>query len=108
MSLVMTSFCGIITASTVHVWRNKMATLTENKSLTVRLHPDLYAAAAQVARKSGRSLNALIQQGLKDIIRAEEDREMYEAATLLGRDADECDVAYALPAQVEVILRDER
>ena len=85
-----------------------MATLTETKSLTVRLQPDLYEAATQVARKHGRSLNALVQQGLEEIIRAEENREMYEAATLIGMDGAECDMAYAFAAQAEVILHDER
>ena len=85
-----------------------MTTPTETRSLTVRLQPELYAAAARVARKRGRSLNALVQQGLEEIIRVEEDRELYQAATLLGTDPEECNVDYAFPAQSEVILRDER
>jgi hypothetical protein len=81
---------------------------TETKAFTVRLQPDLYNAAAQVARKRGRSLNALIQQGLEEMIRIEEDRDLYEAATILGAQAGESDVEYAFSAQAEVILRDER
>ncbi len=84
----------------------ELTTLTETKSLTVRLQPKLYAAAAQLARKRGRSLNALIQQGLEEILQAEEEREMDEAATLLSGDALACDIEYAFPAQAEVVGRD--
>jgi hypothetical protein len=84
-----------------------MPALSETKSFTVRLQPEIYEAAARVAKKRGSSLNALIQNGLEKIIRVEEERELYEAATLLGLDAAECDMEYALPAQAEVVLRDE-
>jgi hypothetical protein len=80
---------------------------TDTKSLTVRLRPGLYQAAARVASKRGHSLNALVQQGLEEIIRADEDREMYDAATQLAVDKVECDIEYALPAQREVVTRDE-
>jgi predicted transcriptional regulator len=85
-----------------------MAAPTDIKSLTVRLQPELYEAAAQIARKRGRSLNTLVQQGLEQIIRTEENREMYEAATLLGMDAEGCDVEYAIPVAAEVLQRDEQ
>lgn len=85
-----------------------MAMTAEPRSLTIRLQPDLYEAATQIARKRGRSLNALVQQGLEAIVRVEEEKEMYEAATILGMDSAECDVNYAFAAQAEVILKDER
>ena len=83
-----------------------MATQADTRALTVRLQPELYEAATQVARKHGRSLNALIQQSLEEAVRVEEGRELYEAATILGSDAEAADVDYAFPAQAEVILRD--
>lgn len=76
------------------------------KSLTVRLRPTLYEAATSLAKRRRLSLNALIQESLEEILRIEEEREMYEAATLLGEDPDECDVEYAFAAQAEVALRD--
>ena len=76
--------------------------------MTVRLQPQLYNAAIRVASASGKSLNALIQTGLESVIREAQEREMYEAATLLSMDEGECNVEYAIEAQLEVILRDEQ
>ena len=76
--------------------------------MTVRLQPQLYNAAIRVARSSGKSLNALIQSGLESVIKEEQEREMYEAATLLSMDEEECNVEFAFDAQVEVIQRDEQ
>ncbi|MCX6381294.1 MAG: hypothetical protein NT023_17770 [Armatimonadetes bacterium] len=81
-----------------------MAIFTDAKSLTVRLRPDVYEAATHIARKSGHSLNYLVQQGLETLIKAEEEREMVEAATLLGIDAAESSVEFALASQAEVAL----
>ena len=85
-----------------------MNTSTEMKSMTVRLQPQLYNAAIRVASESGKSMNALIQAGLESVVREAQDREMYEAATLLSMDEEECSVEYAIYAQSEVVLRDEQ
>ena len=84
-----------------------MPALLESKSLTIRLKPALYEAATHCAKQKGRSLNSLVQQGLEDIIRAQLDKEMYDDATLLGMDPEECSVEFAFAAQSEVALRDE-
>ena len=60
-----------------------MPALMESKSLTIRLKPALYDAATRCAKLKGRSLNSLVQQGLENIIRAQEEQEMHDAATLL-------------------------
>ena len=76
--------------------------------MTVRLQPQLYNAAVRVASASGKSLNALIQTGLESVIREAQEREMYDTATLLSMDEEECNVEYAIEAQLEVILRDKQ
>ena len=73
--------------------------------LTVRLPVDLYEAASDIARKRTQSLNALVQEGLKAMIRHEE-QALYDEYTLLGQDEEECDVEYAIYAQAEVMLSD--
>lgn len=77
------------------------------RSLTVRIPPHVYELSRQIAHKRETSLNALIQQSLEALIRAEEEQASYDAYTLLGQDAEECDVEYAIHAQAEVMLRNE-
>ena len=74
------------------------------KTLTVRLDPDLYEAAARLSKKRRLSLNALLQESLQRLLKEAEDRELYEAAELLGEFPDDCDVDYAFAAQSEVAL----
>ncbi len=77
------------------------------KPLTLRLRPDVYQAAANLARRRSQSLNSLIQESLALRIKVEEDRELFEAAELLGQFPDECNVEYAFAAQAEAALRVE-
>ncbi|HLV78725.1 MAG TPA: hypothetical protein VKT32_00545 [Chthonomonadaceae bacterium] len=74
---------------------------------SVRIAEDIYREAEQIARRRNISFNALVQEALKKEIEAAQDREMYEAATLLGQDAEMCDVDYAFAAQAEVALSNE-
>ena len=75
-------------------------------AITLRLPPELHAAVAQAARSHSQSVNAYIQHSLESLVRAEEERARYEAYTLLGQDAEECDAEYAVHAQAEVMLHD--
>ena len=79
----------------------------KSRSLTVRLDPFIYSAAAEVARARSMSLNALVEEGLSAAILAAEEKARYDDYTLLGQDAEEVDVSYAFAAQAEVVLRDE-
>jgi hypothetical protein len=74
--------------------------------MSVRLPDDVYESARSITRRRGVSFNALIEESLRKEIAAEHDREMYEAATLLGSDPDS-NVEYAFVAQSEVVLRDD-
>ena len=76
------------------------------KSLTVRLTPEIYQAAADIARERSISMNTLISESLLAEIEAADERARYDDYTLLGQDP-ECNVDYALEAQAEVMLRDK-
>jgi len=75
--------------------------------LSLRMPDDIYRASVEIARKRKISFNVLVQEELQRMIREEQDREMYEAGTILGEDPEMCDVSYAACAQAEVMLRDE-
>jgi hypothetical protein len=78
---------------------------TASRSFTARLRPDVYEAATALAKRQNVSLNALVQDSLAQAIRDAEDREMYEAAELLGHHPDDCNIEYAFAAQAEVALK---
>ena len=75
------------------------------RATSVRLEEPVYEAVKQIARKRGLSMNTLIGRVLQQEIVLEQDREMYDAATQLGEDADSS-VEFAFAAQAEVVLRD--
>ena len=84
-----------------------MAVLSASKSLTVRITPELYSAASNLARKRAVSLNTLMQESLAAIVRAAEEQARYDAYTLLAQDVEGCDAEYAIHAQSEVMQHDE-
>ena len=75
-------------------------------TVSVRLPASLHRASREVAERRGISLNSLVRESLEAVVRAEEEKAFFDSFTLLGQDAAECDVEYALPAQREVMLRD--
>jgi len=74
------------------------------KALTVRLPEPLYTQSRELAKKRHISVNALIQQSLEAFARAEEERALYHAFSIVGEDAH---VEYAVDAQREVLCDDE-
>lgn len=84
-----------------------MKSQSDAKSLTVRLRPELYDAMTEAARRRRVSLNALVQQSLMELIRAEEHARLYDGFSLLGEEGEENDVTFALDAQREVVQRGE-
>jgi hypothetical protein len=77
------------------------------KTLTVRLTPELYSAAQRAAKQRAVSLNTLLQESLAAALRSAEEQQRYDDYTLLGQDAEMCDVEYAAHAQAEVMLHAE-
>ncbi len=76
-------------------------------SVSVRLPGPLYQASRDLARRRGISLNALLREGLAAALQADEEQRFYDSFTVLGGDAEGCEVEYALPAQQEVMLREQ-
>lgn len=72
---------------------------------SLRLSDDVFEGAKSIIRRRGVSFNAFVEETLRREIAAEEEREMYEAATLLGTDP-ETNVDFAFAAQADVALRD--
>lgn len=73
--------------------------------VSIRLEASVYEETRLIARRRGVSMNALIERALRKEIKLEQEREMYEAATLLGQDADS-EVDYAFAVQAEVVMGD--
>lgn len=78
----------------------------DTKSLTVRLPLALYEAGGALAQRRRTSMNALLQEGLVNLIRESEQKALYDAFTLVGDD-EETDLSFAEAAQAEVICRNE-
>jgi hypothetical protein len=68
---------------------------------------EVYRRSQEIARRRKISFNQLVQEALQRVVEEDQDREMYEAATILGIDREESDVEFAFAAQSEVITRDE-
>ena len=79
----------------------------KRKALTVRLSPELYRSVAQIAKRRRLPLNRLVQEGLEALARAEEQRRLYDAFSLIAEDVAETDVEFAWEAQKEVVTRDD-
>ena len=84
-----------------------MATRAKTKTMTVRLPIDLYEAGSKVAKRRHMSLNRLVQDSLRAVLKDEADKALYDGFTGIGMDAEMSDVSYAVEAQREVMLRDE-
>jgi hypothetical protein len=83
--------------------REEMPMASNVKTLTVRLPEDLYQQAGEVARRKQWSMNATIQEALRQLTFQDQQARLYEAFSLLGEDATEADVEFALDAQREVV-----
>lgn len=77
------------------------------RSLTLRLDPQLYCDAKNLASLKLVSLNTLIQESIQaTLLRAEEQRR-FDEYSILGEDLQASNLDYAEAAQAEVMLSDE-
>ena len=84
------------------------ATVRRNvRAFSVRVPETLYIEAHRVAVRKNLSINALVGEALMKVVDQAQDQEMYEAATLLGQDAEMSSVDFAWSAQAEVALANE-
>lgn len=84
-----------------------MATLSSPKAITLRIKPEIHAAIINLALQKQMSVNSLIEQQLGALVRETDEKKRYDAYTLLGQDAEMCNVEYAIHAQSEVIFGEE-
>jgi len=71
---------------------------------SLRLPDDLFEQLAPLVRRRGTTLNAFVTDIIRRTVQEEQDREMYEAGTILGEDADS-KVDFAFSAQSDVVLK---
>jgi hypothetical protein len=74
-------------------------------AMSLRMSDEVYEEAKSIIRRRGVSFNAFVEETIRKEIAAEREREMFEAASLLGTDPD-TDVEFAFGAQAEVALRE--
>lgn len=71
-------------------------------ALTLRLEESLYTRAKEAAAAHKTSFTAFVQTALYEVLKREEQKNLYEAFSLVGQDSEESDVDFALHAQQEV------
>ncbi len=72
---------------------------------TLRLSEELFEQIKPVIRRRNMSFNAYIEDTIRRALQEEQDREMFEAGTILGMDADS-EVDFAFAAQAEVVMKE--
>lgn len=76
------------------------------RAISIRLEEAVFLGVEAIARRKGIHVNALIDMVLRQEIARDEERDMYSAATMLGKDADS-DINYAFAAQSEIVTGDK-
>jgi hypothetical protein len=71
---------------------------------TLRLDEEIYTGIKKIARDRHTSFTAFVKGVLADVLKEEEQKTLYDAFSLAGKDAD---VEYAVPAQREILERHE-
>ncbi len=74
------------------------------RTITARVPLTLHSAVATLAEQRSESLNKFVEQVLAREVAEQEQKALYDAFTLLGRDIEESDVDFARDAQAEVAL----
>jgi hypothetical protein len=75
------------------------------KAMTVRLPVGLYRAGAKIARQRRISMSRLLQESLRQTLKDDETRRLYEAFGEVAEPQEDADVEFAVPAQAEVLER---
>jgi hypothetical protein len=72
---------------------------------TLRLEEGIYTCVKELARARHTSFNELVQGVLADMLKKEEQKNLYDAFSRAGEDHDTADIGYAVSAQREVVER---
>jgi len=71
---------------------------------TLRLEENIYARIKEIAKERHTSFTAFVQEVLANVLKAEEQKALYNAFSQVGEEAE---IEYAIPAQIEVVERHE-
>ena len=77
------------------------------QTTSIRMPDEVYRHSKAIAERRRISMNQLVQEALQRVISDEQEREMFEAATLLGEDPETSNVEFAFAAQAEAVMRNE-
>ncbi|MEF3245495.1 MAG: type II toxin-antitoxin system HicB family antitoxin [Caldisericaceae bacterium] len=73
-------------------------------SFTVRIPASLHKKAKEISKIENKSLNEVIRELVKEWLKKEEEKLLFEAFSKVGEE----DIEYAFNAQKEVIFTDEK
>ena len=75
------------------------------KTLTLRLLPETYQRAANLAQRRHQSLNRLFQEGLELLAAQEQEKQLFDDFSLIADSGkDETDVDFAFTAQAQATV----
>lgn len=74
-------------------------------ALTLRLNPEIYDKAKQLAKYEGKSFTCLVQSLLEEKLKKEGKKKLFDAFSLIAEDRKEVDVDFAFESQKEVISK---
>jgi len=75
-------------------------------AFTLRFDPMVYERVKEVARFSGQSVTAFVQDAVARKLREKDAAAFFDAFTLVGEDTAETNVEFACDAQREAALKD--
>jgi len=75
-------------------------------ALTLRLPPEIYKGAKEMAKERGKSFSGYICELLEERLREERGRRLFDAFSMVAEDTEEVDVEYAFEAQRQVVLKE--
>jgi len=75
-------------------------------ALTLRLPEDIYKEAKQIATERGESFSSFVRNVLKEKLKEERKKKLFEAFSLVAEDKEEANVEYAFEAQRQVVVEE--
>ena len=73
-------------------------------ALTLRLPPEIYEGAKEMAKEKGKSFSCYMRELLEEKLKEERRKRLFDSFSLVAEDAEEVDVEYAFEAQRRVVL----
>jgi hypothetical protein len=86
---------------------SEVSIIKESVPCSLRLDEGIYTRVKELDRARHTSFNELVQGVLAEMLKKEEQKNLYDAFSLAGEDHESADVGYAVLAQGEVVERNE-